>query len=474
MALTLANTKIRSSGYDGDRLSSLPEHLICHILSFLETIDVIRAGSVCRKWRYFWVEMPYLNFNVDTIWSHPELRWSMETINGKFKDFVNWVLMSQDCSVHIQRFRLKYTNYGGDYTFCRWMNVLAQRKVQRLDLKLLSETPMELPRCIVNCESLVDLKIYFDLYCVLKLPEFPGFTGLKSLYLCKVEFSDPVVLAKFVSSCPVLESLIMHSCVFSDFKILDITAPRLRNLTINVLAFHGDGLNCEVVIACPSLVSFDLLGSPSWLSFKDTNSLQNVLLYFDSDLSDIATFEESRNLLNSILKGIRNIEVLKLSPAFLEFLLLAVPKPECFSASFCNLKSLMLYVTMDEYDQSIIHLLNRAPNLEALSVFFEWWEGWSDNWKMPNKDIPCLRDHLREVELIDIVGNNNELELIKFILKNGHVLQNMNIYWGKELENPSKIISEVMKFPRSSSDVVLTFFEPQSDIFFRQCRGKIV
>ncbi|KAK3198480.1 hypothetical protein Dsin_021895 [Dipteronia sinensis] len=200
-------------------------------------------------------------------------------------------------SVHIQRFRLKYTNYRGDYTFYKWMNVLAQRKVQRLDLKLHSETQMELRRCMVNCESLVDLKIYIDLYCVLKLPEFPGFTGLKSLNLCKVQFSDSVVLAKFVSSCPVLESLIMHSCVFSDFKILDITAPRLRNLNINVLAFHG---------------------SPSWLSFKDTNSLQNVLLYFDSDLSDITTFEESRNLLNNTLKGIRNIQVLKLSPAFLE------------------------------------------------------------------------------------------------------------------------------------------------------------
>ncbi|KAK4850512.1 hypothetical protein QYF36_007369 [Acer negundo] len=168
MAFTLTNTKIPLSGDDGDddgdKLSSLPQHLIRHIISFLETIDVIRAGSVCRKWRYFWVEMPYLNFNVDTVWSHPELRWPMETVNGKFKDFVNW------------------------------------RKVQRLDLKLLSETPMELPRCIVNCESLVDLKIYFDIYCVLKLPEFPGFTVLKSLNLCKVEFSDSVVLAKFVST----------------------------------------------------------------------------------------------------------------------------------------------------------------------------------------------------------------------------------------------------------------------------------
>ncbi|KAK0601724.1 hypothetical protein LWI29_026880 [Acer saccharum] len=75
LTLTLTNTKIPSSDDDGDddgdKLSNLLKHLIRHILSFLETIDVIRVGSVCRKWSYFWVEIPYLNFNVYTVWSHP-------------------------------------------------------------------------------------------------------------------------------------------------------------------------------------------------------------------------------------------------------------------------------------------------------------------------------------------------------------------------------------------------------------------
>ncbi|KAI9177800.1 hypothetical protein LWI28_019436 [Acer negundo] len=333
MAVTPRNTKIPitskgSDDDDDDRPSSLPEPIINHIFSFLETIDVIRASLVCRKWR--------------------------------------------------------------------WMNVLARRKVQRLDLKLLSDTPMVLPRCIVNCESLLDLKICFYRCCALKLPEFPGFTSLKSLNLCMVEFSDSVLLAKFVSSCPVLESLIMHNCNFLNFKILDITASRLRNLTINVLAFRGDGLNCEVIVACPSLVSFNLLGSPSGLSFIDTKSIHNVSLYFDCPPDPYhSTFEESRILMNNVLKGICNVKALKLSPAFLEFLLLAVPDQECFSASFYNLKS--LYVTMDEYDQSIIRLLNCSPNLEVLSICLKWWDCWSDSMKLPNEDISCLTYHLRKI-----------------------------------------------------------------------------
>ncbi|TXG53632.1 hypothetical protein EZV62_018888 [Acer yangbiense] len=208
-------------------------------------------------------------------------------------------------------------------------------------------------------------------------------------------------------------------------------------------------------------------GSPSGLSFVDTKSIQNVLLYFDCPPDPYhSTFEESRILMNNVLKGICNVKALKLSPACLEFLLLAVPEQECFSASFYNLKS--LNVTVDEYDQSIIRLLNCSPNLEVLSICFKWWDGWSDSMKMPNEDNSCLTYHLKKIELIHVVGNNNELELIKFLLKNGHVLQEMSIYWRESLKNPSEIISEVMKFPRSSSDVVLTFFKHKSDIFFRQ------
>ncbi|GAY65324.1 hypothetical protein CUMW_240230, partial [Citrus unshiu] len=78
----------------GDRLSNLPEPIVHHIFSFLETIDVARVSAVSRKWRYLWLSIPYLNFNIQNIWSNPLERWSLQTTNEKFKDFVNWVLFS--------------------------------------------------------------------------------------------------------------------------------------------------------------------------------------------------------------------------------------------------------------------------------------------------------------------------------------------------------------------------------------------
>ncbi|KAK0600996.1 hypothetical protein LWI29_020358 [Acer saccharum] len=304
--------------YDGGRLSSLPEHIIHHIFFFLDTVDVVRASSVSRKWRYFLVSMPHLNLTISTFWSHLLKRKdSMQITNEKFKDFVNWVLMSQDWSVDIQKFSLYYSKISHDNTIYRWMNVLARRNMQQLYLGLISDTPLELPLCIVNCESLVDLKICFDRYSVLKLPKSPGFTCLQSLFLSKVEFLDSVLLGKFVSSCPVLENLTMDDCTFHDFKILDIAAPRLKNLTIDSLASADEGLfNCEVIVACPSLVSFKLLGTPSGLSFPGTNGLQNVFIFFNHG-PEHRTVEEGRHIMDSILRGICNIKVLKLSAAFL-------------------------------------------------------------------------------------------------------------------------------------------------------------
>ncbi|KAI9186301.1 hypothetical protein LWI28_016038 [Acer negundo] len=149
MAITPRNCKIPTTSNvdedNSDRLSSFPEHIIHHIFSFLDTVHVVRSSSVSRKWRYFLVSMPHLNFNINTFWSLLGEQWSIETTIKKFKDFVDGVLLSQNCSVDIQNFGLYYLKVRDDNTIYRWMNVMARRNVQQLDLSLLSHTPMELP-----------------------------------------------------------------------------------------------------------------------------------------------------------------------------------------------------------------------------------------------------------------------------------------------------------------------------------------
>ncbi|GAY68332.1 hypothetical protein CUMW_263270 [Citrus unshiu] len=112
-----------------------------------------------------------------------------------------------------------------------------------------------------------------------------------------------------------------------------------------------------------------------------------------------------------------------------EFLNAILEQRSYFSASFNNLKSLILCVTTAEWTVPlIIRLLNHSPNLEVLTIYFDSDE-YYDDWEIPDKVILCLTCHLKTVELIDFSGNENELELVRFLLKNGHVLQKLRVSW---------------------------------------------
>ncbi|GAY68325.1 hypothetical protein CUMW_263240 [Citrus unshiu] len=425
----------------GDRLSNLPEPIIHHIFSFLETIDVVRASAVSRRWRYFWLSIPYLNFNIHNIWSNPLERWSLEKINEKFKDFVNW-----------------------------------------------------LPRCLVTCESLMSLKLDFgnrEHQGVLNLPTCAGFNQLKSLDLQHVEILDISTTSlkyltidefllsepKGLRSCeviceslealklhfgwgidnsPFLENLIMDSCRFPDLRILDISSASLKSLTLDRIEFGGDEFGSyKLKIACPNLVSFNIFALllPD-ITLEGLNSLQNTFVFLE-DIGEHMEDIEICHRLSKILNGLCGVEVLKLSSTLYEILNASLEEGSYFSASFNNLKSLILCVTMAEWTVPlIIRLLNRSPNLEALTIYFDAGE-YFDEWKISNKAILCLTCHLKTVDLVEFKGHENELELVRFLLKNGHVLQKLRISWLEDVYNRREIISRIMKFPRSSSTNIL-------------------
>lgn len=341
MVVCLESPKCRED--DGDRLCSLPEPVIHQIFSFMETIDVVRASAVSRKWRYLWLSVPYLSFDMSTISSNPQEIWSHE----KFKDFVNWVLLSQSGSVSIQRFRLYCLSYTNDYTVYRWVCAVARRNVQVFDLTVYGEVT-ELPHCLVTCESLEALKLACRQLrmCVLKLPFSVGFSRLKSLDLHNVEFLDHNLLHKFVSSRRLLEKLILKSCSFRDFKILDISSTSLKSLTLDNFGGDESG-NYKVKIACPNLVSFNFLAS--WapdFAFEDLDSLQNAFIFFDIIDRDERD-NESCHILSKLLNELCEVKALKLSTAFLRvcFLILIVPKHDfirtCLQFSFLTLNELL-------------------------------------------------------------------------------------------------------------------------------------
>ncbi|CAI0441211.1 unnamed protein product [Linum tenue] len=53
----------RRRGVKGtDRLSELPDGILHHILSFLDSEFVVRSSILSRRWRWVWKEVLVLNF----------------------------------------------------------------------------------------------------------------------------------------------------------------------------------------------------------------------------------------------------------------------------------------------------------------------------------------------------------------------------------------------------------------------------
>ncbi|KAK0601362.1 hypothetical protein LWI29_023538 [Acer saccharum] len=392
-------------GGDGDRLSSLPENIIRHIFSFLDSIDIVRASAVSRKWRYVWVSMPYLSVDIP--------------YKMKFNDFVDWVLMFRNRLVDIQILRISGLLLEENHAFYRLMDVIPEFNLQELDLMIrYSRDKIELPQCIFNCGSLISLKLHIRKNCILKQHTFPGLSRLKSLDLCIDKFMA-LSIGNFVSSCPLLENLTVHGYSFGEDNIIDITSASLKNLSLirPIIWIEPNARLYELNVACPNLVSLKVfnLELPKF-SFQEMNSLQNLSMdlarggdLFSGDLS----VEISCHALSRTLKGFCNVKALEVTEVFLE--------PTFGDAS------------------------RNIPN---------------DPWKMPNATT-CLKYHLKIVELFEVRDRKYELDLISFFLKNGHVLQKMRISWVEpRIGNIDKIISEIMKFPRSSLNVALTIDEP--------------
>ncbi|KAL5866171.1 hypothetical protein ACOSQ3_003685 [Xanthoceras sorbifolium] len=311
---------------DSHFLSNLQQGIIDHIFSFLEARDTIRASAVSRNWRYLWVSMLCFNFDfMEPYWEN-QINLPPTTsgdIYARYKDFVNWLLISRNRSIDNERASLFWLHVPGDYSVHRWIKVLSRSKVQKFDLTMCTHVPsIELPHCLVTCHSLVALKLDVDRNCVMNLPTRAGFTSLNSLELLSF-----------------LANLEMRNCMFQDFNTLGISATRLEKLAIFSWEPHiDDGLeNLTVKVACPSLVTLEFIAlSVADFKFQDLNCLQyaDVFLKIPPDHASVAG---CHNILNNMIKGL--VEDLKVILPFLEFNLADI-EPDNFSTSFNNLKTL--------------------------------------------------------------------------------------------------------------------------------------
>ncbi|XP_021814903.1 F-box/LRR-repeat protein At4g14103-like [Prunus avium] len=302
-----------------DKISKLPNEVLCHILSFLPTKYAVRTSILSTRWKNVWAFVPNLDFKYVEAKSYFFNRKKDKSTSAGFLTFVDRVISLRGSS-DIKKFCL-HCSYGIK-DFARidgWIRTAIQHNVVELDLCFETtdkDLAFELPQFIFMCKTLVVLKLRSN--CITNAPPASGcfLLSLKILHV-RVEYPVNDSMEKIFSCCPVLEDLTIDGLLGSDDVLnFKISAPELKTLRLilphrNWVGDH-DHQYC-FLINCPKLENIDLKQDIlSKYLFKNAKSLVKASLnLFSHAVADQQP--DFSNRANALLAGISNVKYLSLS-----------------------------------------------------------------------------------------------------------------------------------------------------------------
>jgi hypothetical protein len=187
-----------------DRISFLPDTILCHILSFIPTKQAVATSILSSKWKSLWLSVLTLDFEDKTFKNYIS-----------FQNFVFIAIFSRHTTLPILSFRFKCSdNNSPDFDFVdNFASFVMQRGIENLNIS----TSTKLPSSILNCKTLKVLELES-----LKVEDFShqmDLPLLETLHLNKVYFEHHKYLVKLLSSCPILEDLQLKCLYIPDFLV---------------------------------------------------------------------------------------------------------------------------------------------------------------------------------------------------------------------------------------------------------------
>ncbi|XP_060206234.1 FBD-associated F-box protein At5g22730-like [Lycium barbarum] len=235
--------------------------------------------------------------------------------------------------------------------------------------------------------------------------------------------------------------------------VLDIASMPL--VYVSVINYVNNGKiysNCDVKISCPYLGVLKY-GAPMAkdIIIENLFSIEVVhIFFFDAG----CPIEKIGMLVHKMIKNVPSTSALKLCMSFISSLYSVSHQVRKFPVLFYKLKSLKLTVGIDEaWMQVMMLLLKHSLNLEVLNLFSDENFGWNENWKLHHlsESIECFESHLRLIQLAGFKYEENEMELLRFFLKNAQVLEKLIIVSASYADISEEASELVLKYPRTSS-----------------------
>ncbi|AES93919.1 cyclin-like F-box protein [Medicago truncatula] len=186
-------------------MESLPDDVLCHILSFLPTRDAVATSLLSKRWKPLWLS--FRSFDLD------------DNYFSDFHRFSNFVTSSPQsiqslrltCGSH---FTFEFEDVEED-AFDLFLYRLSFKGIQELDLCLV--TLIELPFGFYTCNNLVTLKL--DNVTFKDGSSYINFPLLKSLNLNDVVFGNRANMFDFFCGCPNVEDVEVTSLSIVNSRI---------------------------------------------------------------------------------------------------------------------------------------------------------------------------------------------------------------------------------------------------------------
>ncbi|CAL9225267.1 unnamed protein product [Arabidopsis halleri] len=451
------------SGYR-DVISSLPEDISCHILSFLSTKEAASTSVLSRKWRYLFAFVPNLDLD-DSVYLNPRNKTDIST---SFMDFVDRVLALQG-NFPLHKFSLKIGDGVDPVRITPWIHNVLDRGVSDLYLHLNLESEFLLPSKVYLSKTLVRLKLRFGLYPTIDVEDV-HLPNLKSLYIESTHFEKHGIgLSKLLSGCPMLEDLVLDDISWCIWDFASVSVPTLRKLTF--CWEERDEFPKSVLLDTPNLV---------YLKFTDTVAGKYPKVNFDSLVEAHIDLRLLKPILINYHQGygendmvgnatdfmmrICNVKTLYLSANTLQVLTYSCDAIPLFN----NLTHLTIESNPKVGWQSVPGLLKNSPNLETL--IFQGLIHKATNkcgdvclcYKPREEILSCLSSSpVKFIEILKFGEISDDMEKqIKYFLETMPNLEKMILYYntssvGNVIAVSSRLRRLVSKVPSSKCIVQL-------------------
>ncbi|CAI0375078.1 unnamed protein product, partial [Linum tenue] len=463
----------RESGDDDDRLSSLPDEITSHLLSFLETKYAVGTSVLSRRWKDCWTRVSNLDLDNSLILRSldeaPKLKCVPNILNRRhllFTRFVDKVLGQHASLNSVRRFRfhLSHSKRLSEARFDR--KLVFGALMEEIDVMISKKQrfgePLRLSCIPESFYTLKNLRVAELSGVVLGATNQSVFLpNVEILKLCSVEI-DFDSLGSLLSGCPVLETAHLESCKPSSFNsrkhVIEVSLPSLKKLKIGD-DMRRDVMLCPFVIEAPNLEDLYLKQFVR-LQFKGSSPLS----WLNSASVDTGYCEFSNGFLMRLLNQISNAKKMCLSRMTLNNLW---EVDDVKLPVFPNLTHLTIGTGGSSW---ILHsLLKSASKLRSLVVDMklEKHSGEPMLWEsLETASVPeCLSSTLEEIEIKDLVAYQDEMNTIAYLLNAGAVLKQVNMHVnGRYLElNGREELDSLLKFSRRSSACEARLLFPNID-----------